>query len=68
MKADGRASEDFRNWQVHVHGLLEDISPSLDTSAFRILKEVLLQVLREMLGTRRVDEDAQYERCIRDGE
>ena len=44
MKADGTASEDSKNWQVHIHGLLGGYSLALDTCAFKIFKEEVLQV------------------------
>lgn len=46
----------------------EGSSLGLDTSAFKILEEELLQVFREMLGTLSLEEDTQRKRGVRDGQ
>ena len=44
--------ENFKNWQVHIHGLL-------DTSPLKFIGRRAIICLRDMLGTTTVEEDAQ---------
>lgn len=68
LKAQRKDSENFKNSQVHIHGLLGICFSSAGHKSIRYIERRGLISLREMLGTTRVEEDAQRKDATEMGE
>ena len=68
LKAERKDAENFKNSQMHIHGLLGVYFSSAGHKSIQYIERGALISLREMLGPTRVEEDAQRKGASEMGE